>query len=113
PDQVPHGRGDSGHLLDAAALGAPVDEVRIGGDVLLDALPWIAEPDAHQPIGLRVRQRPQQDAVHDAEDGGGDADAQRHLNITATLVDLLPRTERYACFSVLPKPSMDAFQRSA
>ena len=63
------------HRLEGVILVAEIDEVRIGEAGIAAAM--VHFPDCHQAIWLRIRQRPQQHAVHDAEDGGRRADAQR------------------------------------
>jgi hypothetical protein len=52
----------------------PVEEVGIGGGVLQGV--GCSRVDGHEAVGLRIRQRVQQDTVDDREDGCIDADAQ-------------------------------------
>ena len=40
-------------------------------------MPLVAVPDEDQPVGVRIRQRPEQRLVEQAEDRGVGADAQR------------------------------------
>ena len=60
--------------LEAAALIAKVVEVRVR-EARRPALRGDLE-DGHDPVRIGVRQRPQQHAVHDAEDRRGRADAE-------------------------------------
>jgi hypothetical protein len=55
----------------------PVADVGYGEAAVGDVLQRIRQIDADQAIRLGIGQRPQQDAVDDAEDGGVGADAER------------------------------------
>ena len=66
-----------GDPLERLARTPPVLEVRIRADVLVEPLPRVVGPQHHQPVGLRVGQRPQQHRVDDGEDRGIRADAER------------------------------------
>ena len=58
----------------------PVHVVRRRHEVVEDALGLPLFPDHHEPIGLVVRKRAQEDRVHRREDGGvgSDTERQRH-----------------------------------
>ena len=75
-DRLPE-RGDRGHLLEDLLL---LDQLGIIArrDREIDDVPRAQVlPDEHEPIGVRVRQRPQQHGVHHAENGGAGANAER------------------------------------
>ena len=44
---------------------------------MFEALLVVRFPEHHQPVGLLVRQRPQDHAIDDAEDRGGRPDPER------------------------------------
>ncbi len=69
-----------GHALEGAALTLPVEE--IGGRYgelghAWKGVGWRHVPDERQTIGFGVGQRPQQDRIDHAEDGGVGADTER------------------------------------
>ena len=59
---------DQRGILDRRRLAAAVEIVRNGDLRMVAVLPGV--PHEHQPLGLTVGQRPQQDVVEDGEDGG-------------------------------------------
>ena len=69
---------DQGGIFDGRRLDAAVEIVRDGDLGMVAVLPGI--PHEHQPLGLAVGQRPEQDAVEHREDGsvrpGGDSERQ-------------------------------------
>jgi hypothetical protein len=66
----------AGHPLERLTRAAPVVEIRIGSDVLVEALPGVVRPHHHQAVRVRVGQRLQEHAVDHREDGRVRADAQ-------------------------------------
>jgi hypothetical protein len=58
-----------GHPLERLALLFPVQVIGLGGGDLKEADLLVGLPDADHPLGVRHRQRPQQNRAHDAEDG--------------------------------------------
>ena len=68
---------EAGHGRKGRALIPPVAVVRPRRDVFLDALLAVVHPHHRDAIGFRVRKRPQQHAVEDAEHRRVDPDAQR------------------------------------
>ena len=75
---------DAGHLRQRRRAAAPLEEFSLREpEPPQPSRPvWPAAPDVfgnlHQPIGVRVGQRSQQDRVDHAEDRGGRADAEGH-----------------------------------
>ena len=63
------------HRAEAPRAGLPVFEVRLRY-VLLTAAAGIDLIQPHDVLGLWIGQRPQQDAIDDAEDGGGGANPE-------------------------------------
>jgi hypothetical protein len=53
----------------------PLDEIARRNHIA--SAPRVALPDNHDPLGIRIGQRAQDDAAHDAEDGRGRADPER------------------------------------
>ncbi len=74
-DQRRHPRAHHRELLEAAAPLAPVEHGR-EADVAREPL-GVAIADGHEPLGIRIRQRAQEDGVDHGEDGGVGADAER------------------------------------
>ena len=68
----PRGR----HVLEDAVAGLPIDVVPGRRRVLRESGEARIFPDHDQPVGLAVRQRPQQHGIHRRDDGGGGADAE-------------------------------------
>ena len=66
--------GLSGHEFEDGVVLLPVEEVQCG-DAVAVAAGRLLE-NTHNPIGLRVRQRSEQDAIDEAEDRGVGADAE-------------------------------------
>ena len=64
-----------GHRREGGRASFEVEEVERRGLVLAAGLE-IARRDRHEPIGIRVGQRPQQGGIDDAEDREVDADAE-------------------------------------
>jgi hypothetical protein len=56
---------------------APVDEVAGRDDVVLLVTREVVLPHDGDLVGVRIRQRPQQECIDDAEDGSVRADAER------------------------------------
>jgi hypothetical protein len=80
--RAPFGDVDAGVLEDRHVFErgrvALVEEEDVGRDGKLRVTEaGGAAPDVHQPVGVRVGQRLEQDGVDDAEDGGGGADPER------------------------------------
>ena len=69
---------DQGGIFDGRRLDAAVEIVRDGDLCVVAVLPGV--PHEHQPLGLSVGQRPEQDAIEHREDGGvrpgGDGERQ-------------------------------------
>ena len=65
-----------GEILERGLPRAPVEEVRVGDGALVDG--WCLLADDDESIGMRQRQRLEQDGVKDAEQRGvrGDGDGQ-------------------------------------
>ena len=95
PDDARDDAGVLRHRLEGAILVAEVVEVRIGEAGVGAAVVHL--PDRHEPVRFRVRQRPQQHAVDDAEDGRRRADAERQRGITVTLNPGRLPSRRAAC----------------
>src|SRR5438034_4072934 len=71
-----------GEILDtvypeAGTQRLPIDESSGGDTENRESQSHIALVQPHQPLGFRKRQRTQQDAIHDAENGAVRADAER------------------------------------
>ena len=68
-----------GHLLEGMVLRAEIDVLAGGGPIAENADARRVQPDGRQAVGARIRQRPQEQRVHHAEDGrvGADPDGQR------------------------------------
>jgi hypothetical protein len=71
------GAGEVGQLLEAAVLGAPVEEVGTRNRGVAIARLQVAVRDVHHAIGLIERQRPQHHCIDNAEDRRRCADAER------------------------------------
>jgi hypothetical protein len=67
----------SGHVVERLVLLFVIHEVRIRVPVLVHTHPLIVEPDHRDAIRAFVRQRPEQDGIDHAEDGGVCAYAHR------------------------------------
>jgi hypothetical protein len=63
--------------LETAVLGPPIQEVWMGRRERRPTLRRIALPDTDEMLGILVRQRPQHHGVHNREECGVGADAQR------------------------------------
>ena len=63
-------------LIDRLRLAAIIGDLREREARVLDAGGGLHLPQVHDAIGVRIRQRPQQHAVDDAEDRGVRADAE-------------------------------------
>ena len=83
-------------VLDRRRLRLAVDVVGNRHARLRQAHQRIGVPDEHQPVGVRVRQRPQQHLVEQAENRGVGADAERQRQDGDQREDrlLAERTER-------------------
>ena len=66
---------DGAHIGEGPAFAAPIEEVRVRDRGIVELLGRLV--DRHQPVGVGIRERPQQDAVHHAENGRIRADTQR------------------------------------
>ena len=64
-------------VLEGGRLGFPVDVVGNRDRCLGQAHEGIRVPDEHEPVGIAVRQRTEQDPVQEAENGSVGADAER------------------------------------
>ena len=64
-----------GHEVEDGVIRLPVEEIQRGDAVAVAAGRLLEDTD--DPIGIRVRQRLEQDAVNEAEDRGVGADAER------------------------------------
>ncbi len=64
-------------LLEAAAVRQHVEGVGHRERAARHVLRHELHEDRREPVGFRERQRPEEHAVDDAEDGGGGADAER------------------------------------
>src|SRR5580692_12593223 len=64
------------HLLKAAALSFPIDEIRVRSGRVRRQATLCGGPQPHQPAGIREGQRPQQKSVDHAENRRVGADAE-------------------------------------
>ena len=65
------------HVLEHLVV-LPVEEEKVRRQrELVEVEAWRRAPDVDQPVGMWIRQRLEQHAVDDAEDGGDGADAER------------------------------------
>ncbi len=74
--QAQVGAGEGGHAGERTALRPPVREVGRRGGEAREAGRGVAVDQQRQAVGVRIGQRPQQDAVDDAEDRRVGADPQ-------------------------------------
>ena len=83
------GDGPDGHLGHRAKLRVPFfQSSKFGSDTLPLRAPLLSIWNSRtMPSGSRIRQRPQQHAVDDAEDGGGGADAERRASRSTTIAN--------------------------
>ncbi len=84
---------EAGHLFEDLALRAVVFVLRSFGRQPLDAQFLKVAPDHHQAIGVLIRQRPQEDAIHNTEDRGVSSNAERqHQHHSEREARMLPQT---------------------
>src|ERR1041385_149488 len=69
------GSAECDHIFEDGVLLFPVEEV--GRCATPAAVRWYVLPQGDETIGLPVRQRVEQDRIHDAEDRGVRTDAKR------------------------------------
>ena len=74
---VTSGRHQAAASLNTWRQRAIVHEVDGRDRLVFEALLVVRFPEHHEPVGFLVRQRPQDDAVDDAEDRGGRPDPER------------------------------------
>ena len=70
---IPPARGVLEHVVERAVI----DEVHRRQPLVRQAFRRVRLPDHRQAIGIRIRERPQHDAIEDGEDGSRCADAER------------------------------------
>jgi hypothetical protein len=94
-------------VLEGGRLGFPVDVIGNRDRCLGQADERIPVPDEHEPVGIAVRQRAEQDPVQEAEDGGVGADAERQCQhgdgrkngLLAERADRVPDVSHIECWT--------------
>ena len=104
------------HRLDALLPRRQIDVVADGDELLRDARAIVAMTEDDEIVGVRIRQRPQQDGLDDGEDRGVGADAQRQRQnggdreerLSAEQTNTVPQVVEHAHHTFLSRPLVTA-----